>query len=53
MLSVPSAIGAFLFALLIVPLIVMPIFTDGYFGLMASCLISMLIANWAMSRLRR
>ena len=53
MLSVPGAMGAFLFALLVVPLLIMPIFSDGYFGLMASCLVSMLVANWAMGRLRR
>ena len=52
-LSVPSAMGAFLFALLVVPIAIMPFFSDGYFGLMASCLVSMLVANWAMRRLRR
>lgn len=53
LMSIPGTLGAFLFAMLVVPLIVMPIFSDGYFGLMASCLVSMWIAHWTISRLRR
>ncbi len=52
-LSFPSSMGAFLFALLIVPLVVMPFFRDGYFGWMASCLLSIIVASWTMKRLRR
>lgn len=46
-LAVPASIGAFLFTMLLVPWVVFPLFADGYFGLMASCLLSSLIAgNW-------
>lgn len=53
LLSLPGSMGAFLFAMSIVPLIVVPLFTDSYFGLMASCLLSMWIASLAIGRLKR
>ncbi len=49
----PGSMGAFLFAMLIVPLLVVPLFTDGYFGIMASCMLSILVAHWTMARLKR
>ncbi len=55
MMSVPSALGAFLYSMLIVPVAVMPFFSDGYLGLMASCLRALLwpADDWATTALRR
>lgn len=53
LMSVPGALGAFLYSMLIVPVAVMPFFSDGYLGLMASCLASIIVASWTLGRLRR
>lgn len=53
LLSVPGSLGAFLFAMLVVPIVIMPFFSDGYVGLMASCLASIWVAHWTIGRLRR
>lgn len=53
LMSWPGSMGAFLFAMLVVPPVVIPFFADSYWGLMASCMLSVLIANLAIGRLKR
>ena len=53
LMSLPGSLGAFLFAMLFAPLAMLPLFNDSYFALMASCLLSMVLASWIIGRLKR
>jgi hypothetical protein len=44
-LVIPASIGAFQFSMLVAPLALFPVFSDGYFALMGSCLLSIAVAG--------
>ncbi|MCC6510580.1 MAG: hypothetical protein IT423_15870 [Pirellulaceae bacterium] len=49
-MSISASIGAFLFAMLIAPLLLLPVTGDGYFALMGSGMLSIILAGWTVRR---
>ncbi len=47
-MKIPGAWGIYLFSMMVLPLAMMPMFSDGYLALMTSCVLSILVTSWAM-----
>ncbi len=48
LMKIPGAWGIYLFSMMVLPLAMMPMFSDGYLALMTSCVLSILVTSWAM-----